>query len=206
MGFQARAELCKIHTTRRHQGRKKPAAVGRRRAAGPQPPWGAARRPPPPSRFGGHVSTTIFPPQPLRTSVTRRAAITNRRKPRQNQRPRTQSETLKFKEPAKFRLGKGNTPKPASFLHFNGSIAIPGPFDFAGFSPVRYGRAPSYGRPERKDSAWTILQLHRIAFEQCRKPLSLRNQPLLPSHLNASAIPCADFSSHFKNFEYKGNQ
>ena len=44
MGFQARAELCTIHTTRRPQARKNPAAVGRRRAAGPQPPWGAARR------------------------------------------------------------------------------------------------------------------------------------------------------------------
>ena len=34
MGFQARAELCTIHTTRRPQARKNPAAVGRRRAAG----------------------------------------------------------------------------------------------------------------------------------------------------------------------------
>ena len=56
----------------------------------------------------------------------------------------------------------------------------------------------------RKDSGWTILQLHRLAFEQCRKPLSLRSQPLLPSYLNASAIPCGDFSSHFKNFGSKG--
>ena len=72
----------------------------------------------PPSRFGGHVSTTIFPPQPLRTSVTRRAAITNRRKPRQNQRPRSQSETLKFKESAKFSTWKGKHAKTCKFPTF----------------------------------------------------------------------------------------
>ena len=30
--------------------------------------------------------------------------------------------------------------------------------------------------------------------------------PLLHSHLNASAIPCGDFLSRFKNFGSKGNQ
>ena len=77
-----------------------------------------ARRRPPPSRFGGHVSTTIFPPQPLRTSVIRRAAITNRRKPRQNQRPRSQSETLKFKESAKFSTWKGKHSQTCKFPTF----------------------------------------------------------------------------------------
>ena len=135
MGFQARAELCKIHTTRRPQARKNPAAVGRRRAAGPQPPWGAARRPPP-SRFGGHVSTTIFPPQPLRTSVIRRAAITNRRKPRPNQRPRSQSATLKFKESAKFSTWKGKHAKTCKFPTFQRfdsyTLALRFCFAFAG--------------------------------------------------------------------------
>ena len=62
--------------------------------------------------------TTIFPPQPLRTSVIRRAAITNRRKPRQNQRPRSQSETLKFKESAKFSIWKGKHAKTCKFPTF----------------------------------------------------------------------------------------
>ena len=151
--------------------------------------------------------TTIFPPQPLRTSVIRRAAITNRRKPRPNQRPRSQSETLKFKESAKFSTWKGKHAKTCKFPTFQRFDSYTLALRFCGVFACSFpGRAPSYGRPERKDSAWTILQLHRIAFEQCRKPLSLRNQPLLPSHLNASAIPCADFSSHFKIFESKGNQ
>ena len=129
-------------------------------------------------------------------------------KPPQNRTPQDSKRNLEIQRNCKvFDLENyQKTRKSPSFVHFNGSKAIPERFDFAGVSPVSYGCAPNYGRPERKDSAWTILQLHRIAFEQCRKPLSLRNQPLLPSHLNASAIPCGDFLSRFKNFGSKGNQ
>ena len=58
------------------------------------------------SRDANPRKLTIFPPQPVRTSVTRRAAITNRRNLRKIERRRIQSETLKFNETAKFSIWK----------------------------------------------------------------------------------------------------
>ena len=69
-----------------------------------------------------------------------------------------------------------------------------------GWSP---GVLPAAARLATLAAFLSLLPLALVAMFQ---PLSFRNQPFLPSHLNASAIPCGDFSSHFKIFESKGNQ
>ena len=86
-----------------------------------------------PSRDANPRKPTIFPPQPVRTSVTRRAAITNRRNLRKIERRRIQSETLKFNETAKFSIWK-TTKKRANLqvsyistvrkLYLNASILL----------------------------------------------------------------------------------
>ena len=86
-----------------------------------------------PSRDANPRKPTIFPPQPVRTSVIRRAAITNRRNLRKIERRRIQSETLKFNETAKFSIWK-TTKKRANLqvsyistvrkLYLNASILL----------------------------------------------------------------------------------
>jgi len=75
-------------------------------------------------------------------------------KPPQNRTPQDSKRNLEIQRNCKvFDLENYQKPrKSPSFVHFNGSKAIPERFDFAAFSPVCYGCAPNYGRPERKDS------------------------------------------------------
>ena len=90
-------------------------------------------RPLPAVAFLMRWQPTIFPPQPVRTSVIRRAAITNRRNLRKIERRRIQSETLKFNETAKFSIWK-TTKKRANLqvsyistvrkLYLNASILL----------------------------------------------------------------------------------
>ena len=118
-----------MHTTRRHQTRKT------RRPFGGGAPGGVFDGSPVllPSRDANPRKPTIFPPQPVRTSVIRRAAITNRRNLRKIERRRIQSETLKFNETAKFSIWK-TTKKRANLqvsymstvrkLYLNASILL----------------------------------------------------------------------------------
>ena len=75
-------------------------------------------------------------------------------KPPQNRTPQDSKRNLEIQRNCKFfdLENYQKTRKSPSFVHFNGSKVIPERFDFAGVSPVSYGCAPNYGRPERKDS------------------------------------------------------
>ena len=144
--------MCRIYINT-----KNPAAVGRR----PRGPFGGG----PPG--GILIASRSCFPHGMQTREThylsasacqdvRNSARSHNKpeKPPQNRTPQDSKRNLEIQRNCKvFDLENyQKTRKSPSFVHFNGSKAIPERFDFAGFSPVCYGCAPSYGRPERKDS------------------------------------------------------
>ena len=105
-------------------------------------------------------------------------------KPPQNRTPQDSKRNLEIQRNCKvFDLENyQKTRKSPSFVHFNGSKAIPERFDFAGVSPVSYGCAPNYGRPERKDSELRVQSLPAVAF-------LIRWQPTIFPKIVVSARP-----------------
>ena len=109
-------------------------------------------------------------------------------KPPQNRTPQDSKRNLEIQRNCKvFDLENyQKTRKSPSFVHFNGSKAIPERFDFAGVSPVSYGCAPNYGRPERKDSELRVRSLPGVASLTGGEPVKLtifRSQRLVASYL-----------------------
>ena len=173
-----------MHTTRRHQTRKNPAAVGRRRAW-----WRFRWLPGLASLTGCKPKETHYLSASACQDVRNSARSHNKpEKPPQNRTPQDSKRNLEIQRNCKvFDLENyQKTRKSPSFVHFNGSKAIPERFDFAGVSPVSYGCAPNYGRPERKDSELRVRSRPGVASLTGCKPVKLtifRSQRLVASYL-----------------------
>ena len=172
-----------MHTTRRHHTRKtrRPlgggAPPGRSRPGRRRAWWRFRWLPGLASLTGCKPKETHYLSASACQDVRNSARSHNKpEKPPQNRTPHDSKRNLEIQRNCKvFDLENyQKTRKSPSFVHFNGSKAIPERFDFAGVSPVSYGCAPSYGRPERKDSELRVRPLPGVAFLMRWQPTIVR--------------------------------